>query len=65
MAVPFMANYSKLVIQTCHKRRVHAMGGMKAFIPIKNDEAANNALTVEKVRQDKLREVTNGHDERG
>jgi len=61
MAVPFMANYSKLVIQTCHKRRVHAMGGMAAFIPIKNDEAANNAA-VEKVRQDKLREVTNGHD---
>lgn len=61
MAVPFMANYSKLVIQTCHKRRVHAMGGMAAFIPIKNDEAANNAA-VEKVSQDKLREVTNGHD---
>jgi malate synthase len=61
MAVPFMASYSKLVIQTCHKRKVHAMGGMSAFIPIKNDEAANNAA-IEKVRQDKLREVTNGHD---
>ena len=61
MAVPFMSAYSKLVIQTCHKRRVHAMGGMSAFIPIKNDEAANNAA-IEKVRQDKLREVTNGHD---
>lgn len=61
MAVPFMAAYSKLVIQTCHKRKVHAMGGMSAFIPIKNDEAANNAA-IEKVRQDKLREVTNGHD---
>lgn len=61
MAVPFMAAYSKLVIQTCHKRRVHAMGGMSAFIPIKNNEAANNAA-IEKVRQDKLREVTNGHD---
>ena len=61
MAVPFMASYSKLVIQTCHQRRVHAMGGMSAFIPIKNDEAANNAA-IEKVRQDKLREVTNGHD---
>ena len=43
MAVPFMASYSKLVIQTCHKRNVHAMGGMSAFIPIKNNEAANNA----------------------
>ena len=61
MAVPFMASYSKLVIQTCHKRNVHAMGGMSAFIPIKNNEAANNAA-IEKVSQDKLREVTNGHD---
>ena len=61
MAVPFMASYSKLVIQTCHKRQVHAMGGMSAFIPIKNNEAANNAA-IEKVRQDKVREVTNGHD---
>ncbi len=61
MAVPFMASYSKLVIQTCHKRRVHAMGGMSAFIPIKGNEAANNAA-VEKVRQDKVREATNGHD---
>lgn len=61
MAVPFMAAYSKLVIQTCHKRKVHAMGGMAAFIPIKNDEAANNAA-IEKVKADKLREVTNGHD---
>ena len=61
MAVPFMASYSKLVIQTCHKRQVHAMGGMSAFIPIKNNEAANNAA-IEKVRVDKVREVTNGHD---
>lgn len=61
MAVPFMDAYSRLVIQTCHKRKVHAMGGMSAFIPIKNDEAANNAA-IEKVRQDKLREVNNGHD---
>jgi malate synthase len=61
MAVPFMASYSKLVIQTCHKRKVHAMGGMSAFIPIKGNEEANNAA-IEKVRQDKIREVTNGHD---
>ncbi|MGE0637978.1 MAG: malate synthase A [Bacteroidia bacterium] len=61
MAVPFMAAYSKLVIQTCHKRKVHAMGGMSAFIPIKNNEAENNAA-IEKVRVDKIREVTNGHD---
>ncbi|HWB64807.1 MAG TPA: malate synthase A, partial [Chitinophagales bacterium] len=61
MAVPFMASYSKLVVQTCHKRRVHAMGGMSAFIPIKNNEAANNAA-IDKVKQDKVREATNGHD---
>jgi len=61
MAVPFMDAYSRLVIQTCHKRNVHAMGGMAAFIPIKNNETANNAA-IEKVKQDKLREVKNGHD---
>lgn len=61
MAVPFMDAYSRLVIQTCHKRGVHAMGGMAAFIPIKNNEAANNAA-IDKVKQDKLREVKNGHD---
>lgn len=61
MAVPFMEAYSKLVIQTCHKRKVHAMGGMAAFIPIKNDEEANNAA-IGKVTADKLREVNNGHD---
>lgn len=61
MAVPFMKAYSELVIQTCHKRGVHAMGGMAAQIPIKNDEAANNAA-VEKVRQDKIREAKAGHD---
>jgi malate synthase len=61
MGVPFMDAYSRLVIQTCHKRNVHAMGGMAAFIPIKNNEAANNAA-IDKVKQDKLREVKNGHD---
>lgn len=61
MTVPFMKAYSELVIQTCHKRGVHAMGGMAAQIPIKNDEAANNAA-VEKVRQDKIREAKAGHD---
>ncbi|TXC75639.1 malate synthase A [Luteibaculum oceani] len=61
MTAPFMDAYSKLAVKTCHKRGVHAMGGMSAFIPVKNDEAANtNAL--EKVRNDKTREVLNGHD---
>lgn len=61
MSVPFLDAYSRLVIQTCHRRGVHAMGGMAAQIPVKDDEAANRTA-VEKVRQDKLREVKNGHD---
>jgi len=61
MKTPFMEAYSKLVIKTCHKRGAHAMGGMSAFIPIKNDELANQKA-MDKVRQDKLTEVQNGHD---
>lgn len=61
MTTHFLRSYSKLVIQTCHRRGIHAMGGMAAQIPIKGDEAANNAA-MEKVRTDKLREVTDGHD---
>ncbi|MDO5979006.1 malate synthase A [Flavivirga spongiicola] len=61
MTTPFMDAYSKLVIQRCHKRGVHAMGGMAAQIPIKNNEKAN-AAALEKVRMDKEREVKNGHD---
>jgi malate synthase len=61
MGVPFMEAYSKRVIQVCHKRNVHAMGGMAAQIPIKNNPAANEEA-LNKVRKDKLREVKNGHD---
>ncbi len=61
MSVPFMSAYSQLVIQTCHKRNVHAMGGMAAQIPIKGDEAANNAA-IAKVKADKELEAKNGHD---
>jgi malate synthase len=57
----FLAAYVALLIKTCHKRRAHAMGGMAAQIPVKNDDAANN-LAFEKVRLDKLREVSAGHD---
>lgn len=57
----FLRAYSLLVIQTCHRRGVHAMGGMAAVIPIKGDDAANNEAMA-KVRADKLREVTDGHD---
>lgn len=61
MTVGFLQSYSLLVIRTCHKRGVHAMGGMAAQIPIKNNPEANNAA-IEKVKADKLREVKNGHD---
>lgn len=61
MEQPFLRAYTQLLIQTCHRRGAHAMGGMAAQIPIKNDPAANDAA-FEKVRMDKLREVTDGHD---
>jgi malate synthase len=57
----FLAAYSLRLIATCHRRGAHAMGGMSAFIPVKADEEKNRAA-LEKVRADKLREVTNGHD---
>jgi malate synthase A len=57
----FLDAYVQLLIQTCHRREVHAMGGMAAQIPIKDDPAANEAA-LEKVRADKLREVRAGHD---
>ncbi|KZT22592.1 malate synthase [Neolentinus lepideus HHB14362 ss-1] len=61
MTSPFMDAYVRLLIKTCHKRKVAAMGGMAAQIPIKNDVQANE-VAMEKVRLDKLREVTYGHD---
>ncbi|MEO8381008.1 MAG: malate synthase A, partial [Acidobacteriota bacterium] len=57
----FLAAYVDLLIRTCHRRGIHAMGGMAAQIPIKDDLAANEAAFA-KVRADKLREVTAGHD---
>jgi malate synthase len=57
----FLKSYVDLLIQTCHRRGIHAMGGMAAQIPIKNDPAANEKA-LDKVRQDKLREVHAGHD---
>ncbi len=61
MDTGFLRAYSELLIQTCHQRGVHAMGGMAAQIPIKGDEAANQAALA-KVSADKLREVRAGHD---
>lgn len=61
MEQPFLRSYTQLLVQTCHRRGAHAMGGMAAQIPIKNDPEANERA-MEKVRLDKLREVTDGHD---
>lgn len=61
MTSPFMRAYTLLAIKTCHKRNAPAMGGMAAQIPIKGDEEAN-AAAFDKVREDKRREVTDGHD---
>ena len=61
MLAPFMRAYALLLVKTCHRRGAPAMGGMAAQIPIKHDAAANEAA-LEKVRQDKLREVTDGCD---
>lgn len=61
MTIHFMSSYSKLLVKTCHKRGVSAMGGMAAQIPVKYDENANE-VAFAKVRADKEREVKNGHD---
>jgi malate synthase len=61
MTIPFLQSYVRLLVKTCHRREVHAMGGMAAQIPIKNDAAANEAAMA-KVRADKEREVREGHD---
>lgn len=61
MTSPFMRAYTQLCIQTCHKRNAPAIGGMAAQIPIKGDPEANE-IAFEKVREDKKREVTDGHD---
>lgn len=61
MTTHFLRMYSKLLIATCHKRGAFAMGGMSAFIPVKNDEEANNKAFA-MVRADKEREAGDGHD---
>ncbi len=61
MDQPFLAAYTRAVVATCHRRGIHAMGGMAAQIPLKDDpEGTTRAL--DKVRADKLREVKLGHD---
>jgi len=61
MQQPFLRSYVELLIHACHRRGIHAMGGMAAQIPIRNNPKANEEA-MERVRQDKLREVKAGHD---
>ena len=61
MSQPFLRGCRQLLIRTCHRRGVHAMGGMAAQIPIKNDPEANR-IALEKVRADKSLEAKDGHD---
>ncbi len=61
MATHFMHSYSKLAIKTCHRRNVHAIGGMSAYIPIKSDPVANDKA-IAQVQADKEREAGDGHD---
>src|SRR5712691_167859 len=61
MTTHFMRSYSLLAIKTCHRRNAHAIGGMAAQIPIKNDPQANEEAMA-RVRADKIREATDGHD---
>jgi malate synthase len=61
MEQPCMRAYTQLVVRTCHRRGVHAIGGMAAQIPVRADAEANRTA-IEKVTADKLREVQDGHD---
>ncbi len=61
METHFLSSYVELLVEVCHRRGIHAMGGMAAQIPIRNDAAANEQA-LEKVRRDKIREVKAGHD---
>ena len=60
MTVPFMRAYTELLVRTCHKRGAHAIGGMAAFIPSRDEEANEKAFA--KVRDDKTREANDGFD---
>ena len=60
MTAPFMRAYAQLLVQTCHKRGTHAIGGMAAFIPSKDPEANEKAFA--KVYEDKTREAGDGFD---
>jgi malate synthase len=61
MTVPFMRAYTELLVKTCHRRGAHAIGGMAAFVPSRKDPKVNE-IALAKVREDKVREATDGFD---
>src|SRR4029078_1536392 len=61
MTVPFMHSYTELLVQKCHAREAHPIGGMAAFIPSSRDREVN-AVALAKVTEDKRREAGNGYD---
>jgi len=61
MTAPFMRSYTELLVKSCHKRGAHAIGGMAAFIPSRRDPEVN-ATALTRVREDKLREASDGFD---
>jgi len=61
MTVPFMRAYTELLVRTCHARGAFALGGMAAFIPTRKDPQVNE-VALAKVREDKVREATDGFD---
>jgi malate synthase len=61
MTVPFMRAYTELLVKTCHRRGAHAIGGMAAFVPSRKDPKLNE-IALAKVREDKVREATDGFD---
>jgi len=61
MTVPFMRAYTQLLVKTCHRRGALAIGGMAAFIPSRKDRRVNE-IALAKVREDKVREATDGFD---
>ncbi|MGH2399006.1 MAG: malate synthase, partial [bacterium] len=61
MTVPFMRAYALLLVDTCHRRNAHALGGMAAFIPSRRDPSVNE-VAIAKVTEDKMREASDGFD---
>jgi malate synthase len=61
MTVPFMRAYAERLVQVCHRRGAHAIGGMAAFIPSRKDPGVNERAMA-RVREDKERESGLGFD---